>query len=188
MAAALQQVNAIAIPLGTTVVALALTAIKQQLAPYPGQPDRDRANPGGKHPSPYNTYVRGVGRFPRSAFKKIKKGQKAGQWRHLSQGKVEKAGGKVSMTSEQLDQSWKTNVHTGPDAVFGELRNTASYSGYVLGHKGGAPGGDDIPPQVGFHAQTGWANIDDALVAAQPTIDAAFNQAIDQIMTYLTNA
>ncbi len=48
-------------PLAVRTIGLSLAEIQRRLAPYPPQPSRTRAKI-------FNTYVRGIGRFPRAAF------------------------------------------------------------------------------------------------------------------------
>lgn len=166
-------------PIGEWVVAGALDAIKKEWGEYPNQPDRDRANPGNK-PHPYNTYVRGIGQFPRSSFAQVNS-----KWERKAKGayKSGPAGGKVRRTSQQMSKRWRMSVHQVDDGVEGELENTASYAGYVIGHSDGSD-----PAQVPFHAQTGWVGEEDALQRAQPTIDKLVNAATDEILSRLGGA
>jgi hypothetical protein len=178
LAAALAQATEIATPLAARAVGESLQAIQLVMAPYPNQPDRDRARKAGD-PSPYNTYVRGTGQFPRSAFRKVK-----GVWQRKLKGayKPGPKGGTVRRTSQNMDKQWRITVTTGGDGVTGELRNGATYSGYVMGWQSGDP------QQVAYHAATGWVNADDGIAQAQPQIDAAFDAAIDQIFTQIQGA
>lgn len=181
-AQALKQVEEIAAPLGERAIGVSLTALKNTLEPVPPQPDRDRANQDHKHPSPYNRYVRGVGVFPRRAFEMVD-----GQWQRKKKGAYKKGpkGGKVQYTSEQSTKKWLVQVQAKGGAVEGELRNEASYSGVLFGHKPGVNADDGIPAQAIFHAATGWNNIDDSLAAVQPVIDAAFDKAAEQTVKQL---
>lgn len=181
-AQALKQVEEIAAPLGERAIGVSLTALKNALEPVPPQPDRDRANQDHKHPSPYNRYVRGTGVFPRSSFEMVD-----GQWKRKKKGAYKKGPkrGKVHYTSEQSPKKWQIQVMAQSGAVEGELRNEASYSGVLWGHKPGVNADDGIPEQAPFHTLTGWSNIDDSLTAVQPVIDAAFDKAVEQTVKHL---
>ena len=143
-------------PLLTIAMGKALTAVKGEDAPYPPQPDRDRAKS-------FNTYVRGVGSYPKSAFVeapkepggyKIRTGVKRGQ---------------IKFTSQQMGSRFTEKVTQKENAVVGNLHNSATYSGYVIGS-------DD--EQVKFHAETGWVSTDDAIDRAMPTIEKVVDDAI----------
>jgi len=182
---ALRKVDEIAAPLGERAIGASLTALKNALEPVPPQPDRDRANKDGKYPSPYNRYVRGIGVFPRSAFEMVE-----GQWKRKKKGAYKKGpkGEKVRHTSEQSTKKWRIEVVMQGNAVAGELRNEASYSGYLFGHKpGGQAVADDIPSQAPFHMDSGWSNLDDSLAKVQPVIDEAFGKAVDRVVQQLVH-
>lgn len=180
---ALLQASEIALPLGERAVAAGLTAIRQALAPYAPQPDRDRARPPGG-PSPYNTYVRGIGNFPRSAFAQID-----GRWERKKQGayKPGPKGGTVQRTSQQMNKKWRMTLYQSAllGAAVGELENQATYSGAVLGHKPGGDLSDGIALQEPYHALSGWNNVDDAKETAMPIFHAACDQAIQAIVDHL---
>lgn len=180
---ALREASEIALPLGERAVAAGLTAIRQRLAPYPPQPDRDRAKPPGG-PSPYNRYVRGIGTFPKSSFALID-----GKWERKKKGayKPGPKGGTVQRTSQQLNKKWRMSLYQSAllGAAVGELENTATYSGAVLGHKAGGDVSDGIALQEPYHALTGWANVDDAREAALPIFHAACDQAIQAVINHL---
>lgn len=182
---ALRQASEIALPLGERAVAAGLTAIRQALAPYAPQPDRDRARPPGG-PSPYNTYVRGIGHFPRSSFAQVD-----GRWERKKKGayKPGPKGGTVRRTSEQMNKKWRIEVRREPiqgaPAVLGILENQASYSGSVLGHKPGGDTSDGIALQEPYHALSGWNNVDDAKEQAMPAFHAACDQAIQAVLDHL---
>jgi hypothetical protein len=178
---ALEQAREIALPLGEQAVAVGLTAIRSQMAPYPPQPDRDRAKPPGG-PSPYNTYVRGIGQFPRSSFAQVD-----GKWERKKKGayKPGPKGGTVRRTSQEMNKKWRMQVRREGNTVVGELENQASYSGQVMGHKPGADNSDGIDYQRPYHAETGWTNVDDAINAARPAFDQAVSQAIDAIVDHI---
>jgi len=177
--AALSQISEIALPIGTRVVGAALGEIKNHWSVTPPMPDRDRANPGNK-PSPYNTYVRTQGSFPRSAFKR----DQAGEWQRKKNGayKAGPRGGKFRATSQNIGKQFREEVHQVDDGVEGILKNEATYAGYVIGHDQGA--GD--PEQVSFHKATGWPTIEDAVTAAQPVIHDLEQQAALDLVNKLT--
>jgi len=156
---ALKQSSQIALPLAEKAIGLALTAVEEILAPYPPQPPRDRAKT-------FNTYVRGIGRYPRSAF---------------SGAKIKTKGVAVKRTSQRLSTKFRTKVTIAGENVLGELRNEADYSGWVLGSKDSS----QDPHQVEWHKQTGWANRDDALDEAMPDIERFFDEMIDDFIEAL---
>jgi hypothetical protein len=156
---ALNQSSRIALPLAERAMGLSLTAVEEILAPYPPQPPRDRAKT-------FNTYVRGIGRYPRSAF--------AGA-------KIKTKGAKVRRISERLNTKFRTEVRIDGANVLGELRNEASYSGWVLGSKDSS----NDPHQVRPHEQTGWENQDDAIEEAMPDIDRFFDEMLDDFIKEL---
>lgn len=155
---------------GMRAVGLALESVREIMAPYPGQPDRQRAQS-------FNTYVRGVGNYPMSAFKQ----QANGTWKPIRK----LANGKIRFTSERLSTKWRISISQGAESVDGELANDASYSGYVMGHRPGVTATDDVPEQVAFHAATGWSNIEDAMAAADGKIGAVFESVADEILDSL---
>jgi hypothetical protein len=180
---ALKTVEDLVMPEAERAIGESLEELRKIMAPYPPQPDRDRANQNKEHPSPYNTYVRGIGQFPRSSFAQVD-----GAWGRKKKGAYKKGpkGGKVRRTSQNLKKKWNLTVKQDGNAVSGVLENTASYSGVVLGHKqGSGEHADSIPDQAPFHADTGWMNIDDGMTQVQPKIDRAFRRVIDRVMQKL---
>src|SRR5512133_2714890 len=99
-------------PLASVAIATSIMAIHQEIAPYPPQPDRMRSG----H---LNTYVRGQGKYPASAFVADK--QEPGGFRTK---KISKAS--IKLTSQQMDKKFKTKVGLSDKAVVGELKNEAS--------------------------------------------------------------
>jgi hypothetical protein len=171
---ALAQSATFSLPMAEKAIGISLAAIQAQISPYPPQPARDRAKT-------FNTYVRGIGRFPRSDFEYFDS-----QWLRKPRNayKRGKRGGKVRYTSQKMSQKYRLTVAReveGGVGVTGELRNDATYSGWVVGSKDTAL----IPHQVAPHTLTGWPNADDAIVAAQPDIDAAFSEALDSVVLSL---
>jgi hypothetical protein len=152
-------------PFASKAIAISLTAIEAQDAPYPPQPDRNRAKT-------FNTYVRGQGNYPKSAF--VADTKEPGGFAIKA-----KMAGKVRMTSQDMKSKFKTAVKTSGGTVQGELTNSATYSGYVLGSK------EQDPKQASFHAETGWVSKEDAIEAAIPEIESAYEQAVKDFLTAL---
>lgn len=150
------------LPLASRAMVQSLTAIYEEISPYPPQPDRMRSG----H---LNTYVRGEGRYPASAFK-----PDAAQPGGFKTKRVKST--QIKRTSQQMDRRWRMKVVTTARKITGILWNTASYSGYVSGPKNGDP------HQVSFHTKTGWPNKDDAIAAATPLIMQSLNTAVDQFI------
>ncbi len=128
-----------------------LDAILRIVEMYPPQPPRDRAKT-------FNTYVRGIGRFPLSSFVEGKRKRRRAYEGH------------VRYTSEDLGNQWSQEIEIGTGVV-GTLGNPVSYADYVQGAK-----------QAAHHAQTGWVTIEEALEQATPEIMAAFEQALDRLI------
>lgn len=78
-----------------------------------------------------------------------------------------------------MDKKFKMSVALRGDAVQGELRNDAGYSGYVIGPENGSV------HQVSFHAETGWRSEDEAIEIAKPQIEQSINTAVDQFLKAL---
>lgn len=160
---AVSRIQTTAAPLAVKTIGLALAEIQRRIAPYPPQPSRTRS----RH---FNTYVRGIGRFPRAAFT-----EQSGGGFKISR---RKARGGIRYTSQQMNRRFEIEVKAVDQAVEGELRNNASYSGYVLGTKD-----QNVDPhQVIYHAATGWVNRDDAIEQAMPAIDRLLSELGDQII------
>lgn len=150
------------IPIVTKAMTISLTAIYEQISPYPPQPNRMRS---GK----LNTYVRGQGFYPRSAF--IPDASEPGGFRTK---KTKKA--QIRLVSQQMDKKWRMNVINTGEEVTGILRNEATYSGYVSGGK---------DEQMPFHAETGWPNKDDSIEAAMPIIEESVDSAVNAFISGL---
>lgn len=175
---ALRQVTEVVAPLGTQLVQKCLERLQEVMSPYPPQPDRDRANPGDR-PSPYNTYVRGIGHLPRSAFKQGENGITINR-RGMRNARRQ---GKIRYTSQQMDKRWSMRVSSTDSGADGTLVNKASYSGSVMGHTTG--GGDGIPQQASFHTATGWTSIDEGLEQMNQTLEVESNRITDEILNLL---
>ena len=167
LARALDKADELFLPLASKAIAISLTAIREPLEPYPPQPDRMRSG----H---LNTYVRGQGNYPKSAF--IPDSSEPGGFRTK---RVKKSS--IKLTSQQMDKSFTQKVKVTKNAIVGELGNDATYSGYVIGPEDE----DGDPHQVAFHAQTGWTSTDDAIEAATPTIMDSMNLAINEFVSKL---
>ncbi len=124
-----------------------------ELKPYPPQPARNRAKT-------FNTYVRGVGRLPKSAF-------------FTSTGKERKniktKGAKL--TSQRLGTKWTFDVEIESNTVTGTLSNNATYSNIVQGDR-----------QPAFHAQTGWVTYEQAYDNTEQQILKNFDDAMDKLL------
>lgn len=162
---ALDKADSLFLPLASEAMAISLTAIEEEIAPYPPQPPRNRS----KH---FNTYVRGQGFYPRSSFVADK--TEPGGYRIKKTPR-----GKIRLVSQQMDKKFKSNVKFTGNAITGELKNEAGYSGYVIGSK------TEDPKQTDFHAATGWQNKEDAIAAATPKIIQSLNTAIDKFLARL---
>jgi hypothetical protein len=142
-----------------------LLAIEEAISPYPAQPNRMRS---GR----LNTYVRGQGSYPRSAFVADKSEPGGFKTKRVSRAVIR-------FTSQQLDKRYRIMVTPSKNEILGKLWNDASYSGYVIGSK------VEEPKQVSFHAETGWPNKEDSLEQAKPMINGFVEQAIDDFMAVL---
>jgi hypothetical protein len=143
-------------PFASRAILAAEQVVKSIIQVYPPQPSRTRA----KH---FNTYVRGVGQYPRSSF--IADASEPGGYRTK---RTKRAS--IRMTSQQLDKRWQMSVFADGDEVKGELRNTANYSGYVNGFEEGEV------HQVSFHTESGWVSADEAIEKARPEINRLAEQ------------
>ena len=157
LASMFAQANDLFKPLASKAMAISIMAIESEIAPYPPQPDRMRSG----H---LNTYVRGQGRYPKSAF--IPDIDEPGGFR------IKKGARAIKLTSQQMDKKFRSRVKLQSDKVEGELMNDATYSGWVIG----PPEGD--PHQVAFHAQTGWVDAEEAIEKARPVIVDSMNTAV----------
>lgn len=139
-------------PLAKKAMDKSLKAVRRIVSHYPAQPSRTRAKT-------FNTYMRGIGRFPRGAFVGGKR-RKRGAYDY----------GKVYETSEQLGKRWKTKTQSSGATVEGTISNAVSYADFVQGEQ-----------QVDFHAETGWVTLDDAVEQARPKIDGFFDNVLDRV-------
>jgi hypothetical protein len=159
---ALQRMPEIARPIARQAMAQSLALVVGILRPYPPQPARDRAG------TP-NTYVRGIGFFPRASFE-------AGERKKRGAYEAGKRGGKVRRVSERLGEKWTWEVEEDTGALVGIVGNLASYSEIVQGRK-----------QPAFHRRTGWTTVDEAVIQAEPQIVQRFEKARDEVVEALAN-
>lgn len=161
---ALNKLDQLFVPFASKAISESLGALESTISPYPPQPARNRSKR-------FNTYVRGVGFYPRSAFTADSK--EPGGFKVKR-----KKGMTIRMTSQQMDKRYKQVVKVNPDGVEGHLLNTATYSGFVIGHK------DEQAPyhQAPYHKETGWPNQDDVLTQVTPFIDGKRDEAIDSLI------
>lgn len=161
---ALQDAPELARRIAKRAMSDSLNVLRGLVRPYPPQPPRNRA-------ASFNTYVRGVGHFPRSSFT-------AGERKKRGAYRPGPKGGRVHRTSERLGEKWTQEVRVEGDAVEGVLGNTASYVFAVQSR-------DRQPP---YHAMTGWVTIEDALDQAEPDIVRIWGGAVDELVEELANA
>jgi len=149
--------------LASEAMVKSLEAVEEIVSPYPPQPDRMRSG----H---LNTYVRGQGSYPKSAF--VPDATEPGGF--AMKKRVPRSS--IRMTSQQMDKRYKKTVVQMDETVEGSLYNTATYSGYVIGSK------TEKPRQQPFHALTGWPNKDDSFEQALPQIHKYVERAIDKLL------
>jgi hypothetical protein len=157
-------VNSLFIAPASKAIGIGVEAVKEFAGVYPPQPSRTRAKS-------FNTYVRGVGQYPRSAFMEA---PVAGGY------KVKKKfTGNIRYTSQHLGEKFETKVVPSADKVEGMVRNNASYSGHVLGWH------SDDPKQAPYHAESGWHSADEDIEKVRPVLEKAMNEAIDEVLRKL---
>lgn len=161
---ALNSVETLFKPFASKGIARSLSAISRVIEPYPPQPDRMRS---GR----LNTYVRGQGRYPKSAF--VPDVREPGGFA------IKKGARAIKLTSQQMDKKYRHKVEVTDESVVGILSNEATYSGWVVGPKEGDP------HQVSFHAETGWVNADDAVEQAKESILGYMSEAIEDFIEVL---
>lgn len=150
------------VPFASKAIMRAMEAVKEIIQVYAPQPSRTRSKT-------FNTYVRGVGRYPKSAF--VRDVDQPGGYRTK---KVSRA--QIRMTSQQMDKRWKMTVKASKTEASGTLENTASYSGHVVGFL------NEDPKQVYFHKESGWVAADDAISQAMPNIQKIANDTADEFI------
>lgn len=147
-------------------IAKSVAAISRVIEPYPPQPNRMRS---GR----LNTYVRGQGRYPKSAF--IPDAREPGGFA------IKKGARAIKLTSQQMDKKYRQKVTPTEEGIVGQLSNEATYSGWVVGPKEGDP------HQVSFHAETGWVNADDAVEQAKPEILKYVSESVEKFIESLAD-
>lgn len=130
-----------------------LLDMESVLKPYPPQPARDRAKT-------FNTYVRGIGRLPKSAFV-----TKSGATRK----KVVTKG--AIRTSQRLGTRWSHRVDISDNTVTGTIENTATYAVFVQGRY-----------QPAYHHETGWVTGEEAYEQQEAQIMRNFNETLDRVL------
>jgi len=148
-------------PFASKAILRAEEAVQEIIQVYPSQPSRTRSKT-------FNTYVRGIGRYPKSAF--VVDSKAPGGYRIKK--KIDRS--RIRYTSEQLDKRWVKSVRASGGRATGELINTASYSGYVNGFEQGNV------RQASFHKDTGWVSSDTAIADATPIIQAIANEEAEK--------
>jgi hypothetical protein len=155
--AAFQQVPALADKLVRQEMRHGLQLLQGDLQPYPSQPSRTRART-------FNTWSRGEGQLPRSAFAQTKSGYRA-------QPKGKRTSKRVYRESEVLGTRWTSRTVRAGGGWRGIYGNTASYAEYVQGEK-----------QPAFHAETGWVTTGQAKKRQGPRIVQLFRDVAAQIV------
>ncbi len=131
-----------------------LILLRNEASRFPPQPSRTRSRT-------FNTWVREVGRLPRSAFGISSKTGKV---------TIRNRRGGVLFPSEKLLAKWKEaqpQISASGTTVTGKISNAVSYAPYVQGDQ-----------QASFHAQTGWRTTQDILKANEAKITAIFEKAL----------
>lgn len=159
---ALEEAPEIARPILERRMEQGLFLLEQELKPYPPQPARDRA-------ATFNTYVRGRGHYPRSAFAD-------GQFDSRTGTKLLRAG-QVRLTSERLGTKWTHEIEWLDEAITGVIGNSASYADVVQGSK---------EDQNYWHGVTGWVTIDEALERHEEAIYRLFEEGVVELAEALS--
>jgi hypothetical protein len=181
--AALTQIEDRALPAAAEMIYRILARIQETLSVIPEQPARDRArgtDSKGREVVHFNTYVRNIGNFPKSAFVQVQRGDKAGQWKRKKTGAYDQ--GKVRYTSEQSSKRWGIYVNEGDHEITGELRNDASYSGWVFGTIDQSMTLHQVP----WHTLTGWTYTEQAIEITRTDVDAMLAEQVTQIVEMLS--
>jgi hypothetical protein len=155
--AAFQQVPGLADTLVRQAMRQGLQLLQGDLQPYPAQPSRTRAKT-------FNTWQRGEGQLPRSAFGLTKTGYRASP-------KGKRTNRRVYRKSEIMGKQWFSRTVRAGGGWRGIYGNTASYAEYVQGKQ-----------QPAFHAQTGWVTVEQAEKKERPRIVQLFRDVAAQIV------
>lgn len=171
---ALQETPEIAKPIFKRAITASLELIKGVVKPYPPQPSRTRSKT-------FNTYVRGTGHYPKSAFAEGQLARKGA--------KTARKEGKVKLVSQRLGTKWTQAVEFTDEAVEGMIGNTASYADHVQGpRKGQEPPGYQGETQTDFHAETGWVSLYGAVDDVQEEIYATFDDGAEELAKALAES
>jgi hypothetical protein len=158
----LANADALFMPFASRATLDIVDGIESIISVYPPQPDRDRAKT-------FNTYVRGQGKYPRSAF--MRDAREPGKYRTK---RVNRS--KIRMTSQRMDNRFVKSVTQTKDAIIGNLTNGATYSGYVIGQENGTP------HQQAFHKETGWVSTEEAIASVMPQVGPIMEGAVSDFI------
>jgi hypothetical protein len=143
-------------------VGLTLSSLQRFVEVYPPQPDRNRAKT-------FNTYVRGVGNYPKSSF--IANPKAPGGYKVKLTPK-----GQIKMTSQQMNKGFRQTVMVRDNTIAGTLFNQATYSGWVLGSIDQAM----TPHQVPWHTETGWVAKETGMTEVEDDLNRNVEAALDK--------
>jgi len=149
-------------PIMERAMGRSLELVEGVVKEYPPQPARTRART-------FNTYERGFGHYPKSAF--------VGGTINAKGKRAARKAGKVRMTSERLGTKWTSEVEITDDQVLGVIGNTASYAREVQGDY-----------QTKFHAATGWVTLDQGIEQVEEDIYATFEEGADELANWIQTA
>lgn len=158
LAQTLDKLPAQSLPILENAMEESLLYLEGIVTEYPPQPSRTRAKT-------FNTYVRGHGRYPRSAF------TSAGMLSKRAAKRPGPRGGQIKYISERLGTKWTHQVTRTEDAIEGVIGNTTSYAPYVEGEQ-----------QTDYHAETGWPRLDQVIEREEAVIYGNFERASEMIL------
>lgn len=156
---ALEETPERAKPILKEKMGVSLKLIEDEVKDYPPEPSRTRAKT-------FNTYERGFGHYPKSAF--------VGGVPNAKAKRAARKAGKARQTSERLGTKWTSEVEITNEAVVGVMGNTASYADEVQGER-----------QPAFHALTGWITIDQGMEQAEAGIYAQFEEGANELANWI---
>jgi hypothetical protein len=161
----LEKSTQLSLPFGAKAMGDCLVLIEAYMTKIPPQPDRQRAKT-------FNGWIREIGRFPKSDFIP----EPGGTFR------VKRKRKGPTKKSERSAKAWRMELQQNESKVDAELRNEASYSGWLFATKNAAV----TPHQVPWHTLTGWPNIDDAFKDLQPQLDEAIDKQVTDFLQTLS--
>lgn len=176
--AALQALPEIAKPILKEAMTKSVSVLHDGLAEPAPSSEANRPGRTDRYGKPVGYYERGRGWW--YPVKKIsgpfgvRKGRLTGDsaFKRYKMKNVNKVVGyKLSQTSKNLEQSWKTQVTVFDNAVVGEVGTIVPYADYVQGTQ-----------QAQIHKQRGWQTVSDVLDAKESEIIAFFEDAADQVV------